>query len=382
MIKNVQRWILLSVVLGLAGCAGTGGVKSETSEYLIDPQLLSAAGMEEVWHNQLPLKPAKTKKSFGIFKRETAPAEELKRLVVLGNRVYALSDQNYFMSLNRNTGNLVFSKNIAPASFAVRGMDLYGNEIVSVIANRLVEIDPEFGTEKKVSELPYGVVGTAARNSNFFYIAGTDNHLHVMRAYDKLPLFQVGADDDSTITAINAGDDYVVFGTSSGLIEAMEPDQKKRLWRFQAGAAVAGDIVRHKGAIYFASRDTNVYKLDGATGQLEWKYPAGAILEVEPLVTDNVVYQYAGRHGLAGIGVESGEMIWQVDKGVDLLAESNGKAYVITEDGKMVVMDNRTGRRLHAVNFAGVGVYATNVQDSKIYVGGDEGLVACIKPVE
>ncbi len=370
------------MVVGMAGCGGTAGVKSETSKYLIDPQLLSAAGMEEVWHNQLPMKPATMKKSWWIFNRQTAPAEDLKRLYVLGNRVYALSDRNYFMSLNRNAGNLIFSRNLAPANFAVRGMDLYGNEIVSVIANQIVEIDPELGSEKKVSELPYGVVGKAARNSNYFYIAGTDNYLHVMQAQDKLPLFQVRADDDSTITTINAADDFVVFGTNSGLIQAMEPGQRKGLWNFKAGAAVAGNIVRHNNSIYFASEDTNIYKLNGTTGELVWKYQAGAILEVEPLVTDNAVYQYAGDKGLAAVGIESGQLIWQVDTGVDLLSESTGKAHVITDEGKMVVMDNRTGKRVETVNFAGVGVYATNMQDSKIYVAGNDGLVACIKPAE
>jgi hypothetical protein len=75
-------------------------------------------------------------------------------------------------------------------------------------------------------------------------------------------------------------------------------------------------------------------------------------------------------------------LIWQADLGLDLLAEADGKAYILTSDRKMVVMENQTGKQLHAVNFAGVSVYATNLTDSSIYVSDDAGLVACLRPVK
>jgi outer membrane protein assembly factor BamB len=382
MLNNVQRWSLLFAVLCVAAPYGAAAPRKEQPRRLIDPVLLSAAGMEVVWHNQLPLKPAKTTRSLGIFKGETVPAESMASLTILANRLYALSDRNYLASLNRYTGTMVFGRNIASASFTVRGMDLHGNEIVSVIANRLVEIDPEFGTEKRASEVPYGIVGTAARNSGFFYLAGTDKRLRVLRAEDKLPLFEVAARDDSMITAITAADDVVIFGTDSGKVVAMEPGRRKELWTFNAAGAVAGQIVRSNKGIFVASRDTNVYKLDVTDGGLLWRYQAGAILDREPHVTESVVYQYLGDRGLAAVSADTGKLLWEEKTGLDLLAEADGKAYIITKGSEMAVMDNRAGRRLRAVNFAGVAVYATNLLDSSIYVADAAGLVACLKPVE
>jgi len=65
-----------------------------------------------------------------------------------------------------------------------------------------------------------------------------------------------------------------------------------------------------------------------------------------------------------------------------LLAESGRKAYVITNTGKLVVMDNKKAKQLYSVNFAGVSRYATNVADSKIYIADESGRIACLEPVE
>ena len=85
---------------------------------------------------------------------------------------------------------------------------------------------------------------------------------------------------------------------------------------------------------------------------------------------------------MSAIDKNSGALIWQLPEGVDLLAEVNGKAYVITNVGMLVVMDNKKAKRLHSVNFARVSKYATNVTDSKIYIADEAGRIACLRPVK
>ena len=101
-----------------------------------------------------------------------------------------------------------------------------------------------------------------------------------------------------------------------------------------------------------------------------------------PRVTQAIVYQYVRNEGLVAIDKKSGKLIWQLAEGVDLLAEADGKSYVIAKDGKMVVMDNKKRKRLRSVNFAGVSRYAVNTIDSKIYIADETGRIACVKPIE
>jgi len=113
-----------------------------------------------------------------------------------------------------------------------------------------------------------------------------------------------------------------------------------------------------------------------------WKYQTAGMLEKAPRVTEEVVYQYVRGKGVTAINKESGKFMWSVPGGDDLLAEARGKAYVITKNRTLVVMDNVRAKKLYSVNFAGVSRYAANPADSRIYIADERGRIACLQPIE
>jgi len=376
MVKKLRcRFVLLVSLLVL--CAAASGAAAEGgSRWLVSPELLERARLELLWQKELPMK----------------KTESLGRLFVLGNRVYALSDRNYMVCLSREKGDVMFSRPFAPPGFPVLGLELYEDELISelisIIGGRLIEINPEFGTESKSTRVEFGITCPAARNSSYFYLAGTDRRMHTLRAEDKVQVFEVAADNDSMITSIVAGEDFVVFGTDAGNVISITPEGPKRLWQFDAADSIIGPIVRDGESVFFASKDTNIYRVDVvykagiATKKLVWKYQTAAVLDKAPRVSEKVVYQYVRYKGLEAIDKKSGKSMWLVPEGVDLLAESAGKAYVIAKKGKLVVMDNKKAKRLYSVNFARVSRYVANVADSRIYIADKAGRIACIKPIE
>jgi outer membrane protein assembly factor BamB len=323
--------------------------------------------MNTVWVTKLPLK----------------DNERLQELVMLGDNVYALSDQNFIFCLNRDKGDYRFSRPFAPPGFTVLGFDLYKGRLISVVGSRLIEIDTLSGRELQSQSLSFGVTCPAVRNSGYFYIAGADGRLRVFRAADRVRLFEVTAENESLITSVVAGDDYVVFATAAGNVICITPDKPQRIWQFDVGDGVVGQMVRDKQQLFLASKDTYIYELSmsGARRPL-WKYQTEAILGTGPVVTQDVVYQYVNEKGLTAIDKKSGKFLWQVSKGAALLAQHGANAYVITRQGEFVAMDNKKRRRIYSANFAGVSRYATNLVDSKIYIGDEKGRVACIRPVE
>jgi len=375
MLKKLRCRLVLLVSL-LALCVALSCVSREDSfkgrvseqpdlQRLISPELLEHTKLKIEWETKLPIK-------------ET---ERLERLFILGNCIYALSDHNYVVSLNRENGKVVFSRSFAPVGLTMLGLELYEDELVSVISNRLVEINPEFGTELRSKNLRFGITCPAVRNNSYFYLAGADRRLRTLRAKDKVKLFEVAAEGE--ITSIVADDDFVVFATDAGKVIAMTPGRPKQLWRFDAADGIVGPIVRDGESLFVASQDTYVYKLNVRQGSSPvWKYQTGAMLDKCPRVTPEVVYQYARYKGLTAIDKKNGTPMWQLSEGVDLLAEANGKAYVITDVGTLVVMDNKRAKRLYSVNFARVSRYAVNVTDSKIYIGDEAGRIVCLRPVK
>jgi outer membrane protein assembly factor BamB len=335
---------------------------------MISSDLLDHAGLKTTWEQKLPLK----------------EGEKFASVALLGDRLYLRSDRNYLWSLDRAKGDVVLGRSLAPIGIPVLGLVAYENSLISVIGNKLVELDINSGKEQRVSDLDLSIVAPPARNSQFFYIAAADRRLHVLRANDLVQTFPVTADDDSLITTVLADDSFIAFGTHAGDLVGMAPDAPKKLWQFKATEAVAGPVIRDGSSFYFASTDTQVYRVDvaentGAT--MKWKYQTEAVLDRSPRVTKDFVYQYAVGRGLTAIAKQTGQAAWSLPEGVDLLAEAGARAYVITKTRTLTVMDNAAGKKLFSVNFAPVTDHAANTADARIYLMDSTGRVTCLEPI-
>ena len=78
---SIYRWVLVVSVFIILGAGGCGFFKQkedtqwrDVSGELVSSELLAAGNLEMVWRNVLPIK----------------VEEELERLTIVGNRVYAL----------------------------------------------------------------------------------------------------------------------------------------------------------------------------------------------------------------------------------------------------------------------------------------------------
>jgi outer membrane protein assembly factor BamB len=368
MLKMRRYSFLLLVGLLVLSIAARGIAAKGDSWWLVSPELLKHAKLEIVWQAEL------------LFEQ----GENLRDLHILGNRIYALSNRNYIVSLDRGKGGVIFERSFGTVGLRVVGLDLYNDELFSIVGSELVEVNPEFGTERSTKLLEFGAVCPPARNSSNFYLSGTDGRMHTLRADDKVQLFEVAADNGSMITSIMADENFVVFGTAGGNVVSITPDGPIRLWQFDAAGSIAGTIIRDGESLFFASKDTNVYRIDMVNvseREFVWKYQTAAVLDRAPRVTPEVVYQHVLYQGLSAINRESGKLMWEVPGGMDLLVEVAGKAYVIGK-GRLVVMDNKKAKRLYSVNFAGISNYAFNMADSKIYIANKAGRIACLKPIE
>lgn len=337
---------------------------------LVLPELLKPAGLKILWENKLP----------------TKPGENLERLLILGDQIYAISDKSYMLSLHRESNKRVFGKTVELGGLKVGELSLNNNRLLSVSGNRLYEIDPATGIDHSTIDVDYGIVCPAARNDSFIYLGGDDRRLHALRSQDKVNVFIFAAENDSMITTILADPVSVIIGTDQGYIVSILPDRPVRSWQFKAAGAIVGSIIRDGMSLYFACDDMNVYRLDimGAPEQrrLIWKFQANGILKTAPCVTKRNIYQVIYGKGLTAISKDEGTDLWSVPSGTGLLAEAKERAYVLTKDGTLVVMDNNTNRRLYSVNCAGVSIHATNVVDSKIYIGDKTGRIACLQPLD
>jgi hypothetical protein len=340
---------------------------AQISSWPLSQEMLDHAGLDLTWQQTVAVE----------------DDEKLDSMLMLEDRLYLRSKRNYVWSIDRRSGKLVFDRSIAPAGFPILGWVAYGDSIITVIDNQLVELSKRTGAQQRVIDLELSIVAPPVRNSRYFYVSAADRRVHVFRASDMVRIFRVAADNDSLFTSIGADEDRVVLGTEAGNVVGLMPDAPKKLWQFNAAGAMAGPVVVDGQSCFFASKDTQVYRVDAfsqASANLAWRYQTEAILDRPPRVTTTTVYQYAIGRGLTAIDKRTGRALWFLPEGVDLLAEAAGRAYVATKFNTLAVMDNAVGRELYSVNLAPVSRHAANTVDANIYVADEQGHVACLRP--
>ncbi len=358
--------VLLTEPVIFGAADSSEGLARLPSGGIVSPELLEQAQLKILWDNELPIK----------------KGESLERLVMLDERIYALSNRNYMFVLDRQEGKMVSGKSVAPAGLPVGQMELYGDKLISIVGDSFVEFDTQTYAVRSAYYPKFGMVCPAARNSSYFYLAGVDKRVHAFRSDDKVQVFEAAAGNDSMITSVIADENFVIFSTNAGNLISITPDGPVKLWQFDAGGGIVGPVIRDGNSLFFACEDTCIYMVNTLKGNLIWKYQTNAVLDKAPLLTQDVVYQRAGYKGLAAIDKKSGKLLWQLAEGADLLAEAGERVYVITKVKTLAVMDSRKGEKLYSVNFAQVSRYAANTMDSKIYIADESGRVACIEPVE
>ncbi|MEN6386486.1 MAG: PQQ-binding-like beta-propeller repeat protein [Phycisphaerales bacterium] len=331
----------------------------------INDSLLKEAKLHTVWQSAVALN----------------ANEKVEQMTVLGNYIYILTNNNYLFCMDRNDGRQVFSLSAADTGMPVSQPADYNNTAFFVAANELLAIDLVSGNElyKKKIEFPASL--KPAVNSNYFYIAGMDKQLHVTD-HNMFTIFRVNPDDRSDITSVVANETSIAFGTAGGKVYCMDANQPVKCWEYKTDGAIEAAVVKKDNAIYISGKDTNLYKLDAKTGKRIWKFYTGCFLGVSARVTDNAVYQNAPNKGLYAIDPNSGKQMWLSREDADLLAEdaATNTAYVISKKNVCEVMDNKNAKRLYTINFEAVSAFATNPNDSKMYVMEDNNIF-CIEPI-
>jgi hypothetical protein len=338
----------------------------DDSQWLIPRAMVASTELKIVWQFNLPM----------------VQGESLDEMFLYGNRLCTLSSGNYLSSINKADGNVIFANSIATAGLPVVNLQSYKGELLTMVGSKLVEINADFGTEKTKTQIDTGVVCPVVRNESFFYIAGADRRIHVLRADNKVKVFEVAAENDSGITSVLAENDFVVFSTEAGNVIRIATDKAAKIWQFNVPSAVIGPIVHDANSLYFACRDTCVYRIELSSGKLLWKYQTQGVLNTAPQLGGKLIYQYVPGMGLAAIDRQTGKLVWQVKDGAGMLSESGNKTFVVTNGGVLVAMDSAKAKQLYSVNVALPIKYATNAADSRIYIADAHGRIACFEPAK
>lgn len=366
-LKGFNTILVIMMALGILAGSTYGG------ESLLDPSELAAIGLQIAWQRPLPI----------------YAGEAIKQFVLREDRLYLLTDKNYAISLHRSDGRTIFIRTLATEGFQVNGWQLEDEVLLSVIGNRLTGIAPNTGSTRGERDYGFSVVCPPASNNSGFYLAGDDHRVHAIGRQDQVVHYRVGAISGAPVSAVEADESGVILASTAGDVLALNTGIHPTIdWEFKARDAVVGPIIAEWDAIFFASRDSYVYRLHRHPGnvqnagpRLAWRCQCSELLDIAPWVTDTVVYQRVGRDGVKAIDKTTGTPLWFQAGARDLLAQSGPWAYLWTHERQIVVMDNEKGQWAHMIAAPNLTYTCTNTIDNEIYLADDQGRIVCLKEI-
>jgi len=84
----------------------------------------------------------------------------------------------------------------------------------------------------------------------------------------------------------------------------------KPLWTFKCEDEIRGTPALHQGMLFIGCYDNNLYALNAADGQFQWKYATEGGIVSRPTVFDNNVIFGSEDHRLHVVSIRSGKVVW------------------------------------------------------------------------
>ena len=363
--KN-QIAVCLMLLVCLSGGIFAAGQKPPfrqplTTE-LVPHALIQEAGWTYNWQLNLPVK----------------PHEQIDRLYVFADYLYALTDTNVLFCVNRKKGQTLYSVRLCSDRLPMCDPLYYEGRLGFISGNQMIIFNPSTGLvqQREVFEQVGDAFKCAvARNREFVYMAGSDRRLHVLSTEGFWQAFTATADNDSAINSVVATDSIVVFSTQAGNVVGMQPNVAKKIWQYDTTGEIQAGIVPDGDSLYVVSMDAKLYKLTMETGMPAWSLPfyAGAPVLDPVVVGKEVVYLYNDLNGLYAVNKNDGKSVWNIPSGKNIICESGKKAFAFARPGVLQVMDNASGKEVYSVNINQVQRYAKNMADSTLYLAHTDG---------
>ena len=182
-------------------------------------------------------------------------------------------------------------------------------------------------------------------------------------------------------------DGRLYIGDADGVLRAIDRESGDLIWRYTAGAAIASGAAVDDLRVYVHSRDGVVQAVSKTDGKLLWRFRTGGEAQWDywdyylstPAVDDRQVYFGSGDHHIYALDKRTGVLRWKVEAGEIVHGEpavSGEKIIIGGFDGRLYAIDKGAGAVLWTFKTVGNEYFrngaipgSASVADGIVYVG-------------
>lgn len=361
-----------------------------------DKETLADAGLQVYWAQPCALE----------------PGEEARTLYQLDELVYFVTNYNTLVAHSATAGNYRWRQNIgnlgqtvfAPThvdSVAIAD-DAHGMKEVldpqslefvqsydAVFINTLsyvMIIDRRTGrVVRGQEEVPFpGYAASAAGASDGanYYVPAANGWVHAIELATNAQVW-VESTDAMISTDLIYNDNFLYVGSEDGAAYCFDTNRRKMEWRHQTPGPILANPALGKGRLVVPCEELRLYCFDTVGGNSTWTdaFVLPGRLTTPVKLSQLAAYQYCDDKGLYAVSLETGQLLWHLPEGRQVVMVDDYKAYILDDNEQLHVLKEDTGEELAVVDFSGFDMVLSNASAPAIYAAMRNGDLFCIRPI-
>jgi outer membrane protein assembly factor BamB len=373
-------------ILGLLGVFTA--TASAGADALIDPAALRQAEYSAFWEAQLPL-------------REGDGATGIH---LVDDNLYVTTTEGEVLAIHPGAGLLRWARRVTQRTFTIFPPTHIVNDtgtgpVVFATTTTLTVLD-RYSGDPLASAPPQFAIGSGAAGYVVraqdddetdvqlyrLIVGSSDGHVYAVQW--KLPtqprmfnLWRAAAGGPVQATPVFGDPDHVYCASMGGNVYCCTVATKAKQWEFRAGRAIAGNPELGDDALYVASADRSLYKLDRLSGLVRWRRRLPELLQTGPTLLGDAVYQHCPGTGLHAVDARYGDILWTLPEGRQAVARAGDRVVVSLGGDRLATVNAATGTVLAELPLAYPAHVAVNRQDGAVYAVSPRGHLLCARPV-
>lgn len=150
----------------------------------------------------------------------------------------------------------------------------------------------------------------------------------------------------------------------------------KPLWTFKCEDEIRGTPLLHLGTLYVGCYDNNLYALNAADGQFQWKYATDGGVVSRPAVYESNIYVGSEDQRLHVVSARSGKLVWTYYTDGKIRSSpriSEGHIFIGSDDQALHAVNMSAGRASWKFETADAIRSTPLVINDLVYVGAENG---------
>jgi outer membrane protein assembly factor BamB len=332
----------------------------------VDDTALHEAGLAKFWQLRLPLQ----------------PGQVVADSYLVDDQIYVATRDGYAYAIHAPTGVIRWIKEVTTGGYRVRRPCHAGYRTIFVTPPAVMQYDRYSGEPIRKTELRFPSGSAPVSDGMRYYVGGIDQKMYAFYLDEDFEAWKARA-GGQILARPALFDQYLYFAGSDGSIYACVAADKQFYGSAQVIGPVTADVAVDSENVYIATQDNSLHSFDRALRGVRWRVRFSGPLREPPDVAGDAAFQYCAEDGLVAVntgtvGVEQ-RVRWTLPRGRRLLATDGGRAYVLSRDGNILVVQIADGDVLHTIAAPGFTLPMYSPGELALFIAARDGRVFCAR---